>query len=317
MTAHQPLVSTTIVTRNREEELRKALEAIQNQTYKNIEIVVVDNASEDNSVSMIRKEFPIVKLIKLHRNIGCQPGRNIAMANCNGDIIFNLDDDGTLAQDAVENVINVFNKHPEVGLVAASVRVPEEKEKYFSNFNQDETFFYTSIFIGAAHALKREVLNNAGYFPEYVRGHSEVDLGLRIIDVGWEILYAPNVIMYHAISNIERNLNTHTYYQVRHQLETATRLQPALTAFSQIIWRIFFWFFVSIPKGVFLGYLKGVYHFILTLPSAIRNRKPISVYASRKHHYLKFNKVKELSELPDFSSVGFMESVIWRIKKPK
>ncbi|HPJ71728.1 MAG TPA: glycosyltransferase [bacterium] len=86
-----PLFSVTIVTRNRRKELKRALTSVFTQHYRPIEVVVVDNDSGDGSGEMVREKWPEVRLIELHRNIGCQPGRNIAMKNCRGEFIFNLD----------------------------------------------------------------------------------------------------------------------------------------------------------------------------------------------------------------------------------
>ncbi len=317
MVTKKPNVSLTVVTRNRAAELAQALRSVQAQSEAVGQIVVVDNASEDNTTNMLARDFPEVQLIRLQHNIGCQPARNIAMAKCQGDIIFNLDDDGTLHPEAIKNTIACFTKHPEVGLVSASVRVPENKAKLYPHSHHDKTWHYTSHFFGGASALRREVLAQAGYFPEYFRGHSESDLSLRIIHSGWEMLYHPGVIMYHHISHIERNRNTETYYQVRHQLETSARLQPALTAWTQILWRIAQGFVISIPKGVFPGYLKGVSLFLLTLPKSLRQRKPVSKEASRKHHYLKHHPVQDLAELPDFNRYGFMMMMRSRMGRDK
>lgn len=280
-----------------------------------MEILVVDNDSNDDTVAMLSRDFPLVKIIRMAKNIGCQPARNIAMKKCTGDVIFNLDDDGTLHPEAIRNTIDTFTNHPEVGLVAASVKVPEDKAHLYPNFNEDNKMHYTSQFFGGASAMRRELLQDAGYFPEYFRGHSESDLALRIINSGWEMMYNPMVIMYHHISDIERNRNTETYYQVRHQLETSARLQPALTAFGQVSWRITYGFFVALKKGVLPGYAKGVALFFATLPHTLRRRNPVSKLASRKHHYLKHHHVYDLSMLPDFSKYKFSQMTRSRFKR--
>ncbi len=308
-------VSVTIVTRNRARELAAALHSVQNQLHQPLEVIVIDNDSDDDTVAMLAKDFAGVQLIRLQKNIGCQPARNIAMKKCSGDVIFNLDDDGTLHREAIQNTVACFKKHPEVGLIAASVKVPHEKAASYPHNNEDETMHYTSFFIGAAHAIRKKVLHDAGYFPEYFRGHSESDLALRIINSGWEMMYNPEVVMYHHISDIERNRNTETYYQTRHQLETSARLQPALTAVGQIGWRIMYGFYVALKKGVVPGYAKGVLLFMATLPQTLRRRKPVSKAASRKHHYLKHHHIQNLDMMPDFTTYGFRKMIQSRFKR--
>ncbi len=308
-------VSVTIVTRNRAPELRKAIQSVLAQSYGADEILVIDNASDDDTVGMLKREFAGVRLTRLDHNTGCQPARNIAMAKCRGDIIFNLDDDGTLHTDAIKYTVACFEKHPEVGLVTASVRVPDNKVNIYPNSHHDNTWHYTSCFLGCASALRRQVLDDAGFFPEYFRGHSESDLALRIINSGWEMMYYPKVIMYHHVSDIERNRNTETYYQIRHQLETSARLQPAGIALTQISWRILQGFFWSLKNKIFKGYCKGVWAFIGSLPRILRQRGPISKAASRKHHYLKHHKVKDLDNLPDFTRYGLRQMIASRFDK--
>lgn len=307
-------VSVNIVTRNRQEMLKAALESVFSQTVKPLEVIVIDNASTDQSVHMVRTKYPQVRLIQLHRNVGCQPGRNIGMANCSGDIIFNMDDDGTLAFDAIERVCQTFLEHPEVGLVAASVKVPHEKRGGYANYNNDRNKRYQGAFIGAAHALRKEILALAGYFPEYVRGHAEADLGLRIINSGWEILYDPSVIMYHCISIIERDDSLHAYYHIWHQLETSIRLQPAFTAWCQVFWRLASGLFVSIGKRRLWSYVKGIGRFLVELPRIISERKPISKIASKKYQYLSHHHVLHLEHLPDFRKITIFKAMTWRQK---
>lgn len=313
----KPTVSIAIVTRNRAEELAEALRSVEQQSLAPDDIVVIDNASDDNTLAMLAAEFPDVRVIRLHHNIGCQPARNIAMANCTGSIIFNLDDDGTLHPNALKNVVDCFNGHPEAGLVAASVKVPEAKAKEYPNNNEDAPLHYTSQFFGGAHAIRSAVLHDAGYFPEYFRGHSESDLALRIINSGWEILYNPQVVMYHHISGIERNRNTEAYYQVKHQLETSVRLQPADVGLAQVGWRIAQGLPWSLKRKTFRGYAKGVFAFLGSLPRLLRNRKPVSRSASRKHHYLKHHQPAHLSDMPAFSGYSLRQMIISRFKTRK
>ena len=97
-TTAPPLVSIQIVTWNRRDELARCLESALAQTYKNIEIVVVDNASTDDSAQMVGQEFPNVRLVRVEKNLGCPSGRNFGFAHCRGKYIYLLDDDGWLKE---------------------------------------------------------------------------------------------------------------------------------------------------------------------------------------------------------------------------
>ncbi|HSL90776.1 MAG TPA: glycosyltransferase [Ignavibacteriaceae bacterium] len=65
-----PLVSVNILSYNRKDELRNTLQKVFEQDYKNIEVIVVDNASNDGSDDMVKQEYPDAQLIQLKKNIG-------------------------------------------------------------------------------------------------------------------------------------------------------------------------------------------------------------------------------------------------------
>ena len=75
----KPLVSIQILNWNRAEDTQIAIQSALNQTYENIEIIVIDNGSSDDSVSLIRKKFSDIKLIELEKNFGCPGGRNLGI----------------------------------------------------------------------------------------------------------------------------------------------------------------------------------------------------------------------------------------------
>lgn len=81
------LVSILILNWNRPEETLNAIKSAKEQTYPNTEIIVVDNGSTDNSVELITKHYPEIKLIRLDKNYGCPGGRNRGIPLCHRDYI--------------------------------------------------------------------------------------------------------------------------------------------------------------------------------------------------------------------------------------
>ena len=92
MNTDQPLVTVNILSYNRKDELRNTLTKVYEQDYKNIEVIVVDNASNDGSSEMVIKEFPNAQLIQLEKNIGIA-GWNEGFKVAKGEYILVLDDD--------------------------------------------------------------------------------------------------------------------------------------------------------------------------------------------------------------------------------
>ena len=103
----QPLVTVYIPTFNRLELLQRAVESVRNQTYKNLEIIVVDDCSTDGTqkyLAQLAKEDSRVRYFLKEKNSGACVSRNIAIENAKGEFITGLDDDDYF----MENRINIF-----------------------------------------------------------------------------------------------------------------------------------------------------------------------------------------------------------------
>jgi GT2 family glycosyltransferase len=300
-----PLFSVNIVTRDRREELKNALRSVYNQQYRPFEIVVVDNASRDSTPAMVRKEWPEVRLIELHRNIGCQPGRNIGMKNCRGKYIFNLDDDGWLAPDTLSLIKAEFEQDPRLFVVSARVIIPgiEPKDRPIDDYGPIRK--YVANFPGCAAAFRKDALEITGYFPEYPRGHSEEDLALRILAREGRILYLPSAVMYHKLSQIHRDRNEISYWNTRHRLETAFRLEPASYAFLDICWKLFINLRASLKDNSWKGYFRGVARFMYDIPLLVGRRNPVKRNIIARKDYLAKHTVINIEDelIPEKYSV--------------
>ena len=307
-----PLVTINIVTRNRKEALDNAIRSAYAQTYRSIEVVVVDNASCDGSADKVEANWPQVRLIRIHRNIGCQPGRNIGMKNSNGKYIFNLDDDGALEPHAIERIVERFESEPEVAVIAAAIEPMRKERSALVKQLRLTSERYMGCFPGGASAIRKSVLDNAGYFPEYPLGHAEADLALRIIDKGHEILYLPNVIMYHDVSEVERDNKTIMYYSIWHRLETAYRLEPWSRCIINGFWKAWIDFVKAQREHSLCGYFRGLFRFIYELPFILAARKPVSKWATQKVDFLTYNYVTD-----QMSSCNFKRYTMWQMMRDR
>ncbi len=307
-----PLVTINIVTRNRKDALKRAVQSAYAQTHRPIEVVIVDNDSDDGSPEMIETEWPEIRVIRIHTNIGCQPGRNIGMKNSRGKYIFNLDDDGHLHPQAIEKVVRRFEAEPDVALITAAVHLTGEERSERMAALAHEIERYVSGFFGGASCIRSSVLPETGYFPEYPRGHSEADLALRILDRRYEMLYLPDVVMYHDVSDIERDENVHMYYEVWHRLETAFRLEPLSYCLIACIWRMGVDFRIALRRRCMGGYLKGTVRFLYEFPRVVANRRPVSRWATGKRDFLAYSYVADGA-----LARGFEGRSIWRTIKDR
>ncbi|MDE3184118.1 MAG: glycosyltransferase family 2 protein [Bacteroidota bacterium] len=117
MPGDQPLVSVLMTAYNRKKYIAEAIESVLNSTYKNFELIVVDDASVDDTVTIAKsygKKDDRIKVYVNENNLGQFPNRNKAASLANGWLIFWVDSDDTIKPDAIEYVVTQFMAHPEV-----------------------------------------------------------------------------------------------------------------------------------------------------------------------------------------------------------
>ena len=111
-------VSIAIPTYNRKNKLKRLLNSISESTFKDYEIIVVDDASTDGTESMIKEEYPYVKYIKHEKPTLVAKSRNDAIEASEGDYIFFIDDDNVIERNTIEELVKFIESHEEVGTVA-------------------------------------------------------------------------------------------------------------------------------------------------------------------------------------------------------
>lgn len=189
---NNPLVTVNILSFNRKDELRNTLTKVYEQDYKNIEVIVVDNASLDGSADMVASEFPEVILIRLDKNIGIA-GWNKGFEIAKGEYVLVLDDDSYPERDAIGKGVYHLLTDNRIGIIAYRI---------FNNyFNEEETlYFYKNInsFIGCGALLTKNLIQNVGYFNEILFiYHHEMDYSLRSLQKEYIIYYLENATVIH------------------------------------------------------------------------------------------------------------------------
>lgn len=127
-----PLVTIIIPVYNTKKYVKKCLDSVVNQTYKNIEIILINDASTDYSLTILenyRREYRNIKLINNPINLGVSISRNIGLDSANGDYIYFLDSDDFIRKDAIEKLVNL----------ATLYDVPLVEAKYTSVFTSHES----------------------------------------------------------------------------------------------------------------------------------------------------------------------------------
>ena len=120
MKNNNPLVTVAIVTYNSAKYIEDALESVKNQTYKNIELIISDDASEDNTVEICRNwiskhkaNFYAVKIITVEKNTGIPANFNRALNSASGEWIKFVAGDDIIYPDCIKDNIEFVKKNPE------------------------------------------------------------------------------------------------------------------------------------------------------------------------------------------------------------
>ncbi len=224
-------ISVVIVNYNVSSFLEQALLTLKD-ALKDIdaEVFVVDNASSDDSVEMVREKYPWVTLIVNDRNVGFAKGNNIALRRVAGKYVLLLNPDTVLRRNTVKNMISFLEEHPEAGLAGCKVINPDgslqlacrrgfptpggaffklsglsglfPNSKTFGSYNltylDPDTVTEVDAVSGSFMIMRRDVIDKIGYLDEdFFMYGEDLDFCYRIKEAGWKIYYVPTTEIIH------------------------------------------------------------------------------------------------------------------------
>jgi GT2 family glycosyltransferase len=186
-------VAAIIVTHNRAERLRRSLRSVLRQQPEAPSLIVVDNGCTDHTTQVLQEECPDATVIRLPRNTGCVVGSNIGAAAATQDVLFFLDDDSELAVDAVASATRVLLSDERIGAVVSTIVENGAPIRI--------TRTASPTFINVCHqgAFRRRAFIAAGMYPaDFFYGAEEMDLSLRLLEAGYDIVFDPRTVLFHA-----------------------------------------------------------------------------------------------------------------------
>ena len=193
------LVSVVITTFTPPNNLERALKTVLNQTYKNIEAVVIDGANAEENKKTIAKLNDIrIKYIGIENDTGPNDARNLGIKESRGKYIAFLDDDDEWVKDKITRQLVDLNK-PNIGMVSSGVKVLMDEEYSYTIKNKEEVSYadlLQSFIIGQTSSIvmPKKVLDEIGYFADTNIG-PEYDLALKTAKLGYKVINNPNPLM--------------------------------------------------------------------------------------------------------------------------
>jgi len=214
------MISVIIPNWNGTTLLPGCLDSLRSQTHPDYEVILVDNASTDDSVEMIRREYPEVRVLELDRNLGLTGGVNAGIAIARGETIALLNNDAEAAPAWLTELEAALARHPEAGSVASKMLLYDQPKTINSAgdfyrtdgipgnrgvWQQDDGEFDQEGLVfggcGGAVAYRRTMLEQIGLFDEdFFMYCEDVDLSWRAQLAGWGCVYAPLAVVHHRLS---------------------------------------------------------------------------------------------------------------------
>lgn len=265
-------LSIIIASFNTEKLLRKCLQSIEAADlcqYKH-EVIVVDNASSDSTIKMLKKNFPQVVLLENKTNLGFARANNLGVKKATGRYILFLNPDTQVSKNAVKVVLDYMKSHKDVAVATPSVELADgeldegahrgfptpwnafchfsgipkifPKSRIFAGYtmgwelDNPEPHEVDSV-VGAFYLVRGEAGEEVGWWDEdYFWYGDELDFSYRLKKAGWKIVYIPSVkILHHkgaasGIGKSDRDITTATR-------ETKLRAARASTEAMRIFYR--------------------------------------------------------------------------------
>jgi GT2 family glycosyltransferase len=226
-------VSIIIVNWNGRRWLPGCLDSLMLQSYKNFEIILVDNASEDNSVEFVQKNYPQVIIVRNRDNVGFASGNNSALRKAKGELVLLLNNDIHAPKDYLEKFICAFDEIPNLGAAQSKLILLGDQIKLDScgSFWTSSTFLYHygnskdqaldkynnafPVFTnkGASMLIRKDVIERIGLFDDdFWCYYEETDFCHRVWLAGYECWYYPKAAIFHAVGGTS-NFFDNSYIQ--------------------------------------------------------------------------------------------------------
>lgn len=194
-----PEATAVISTWNKSGVVRENLASLRAQTLPFREIIVVDNASTDDTHTVISEEFPEVRLIIMpHSNYGACETFNIGFASATTPLVAILDDDITLPPTWLEETTARMMSEPDTtAIVSTEIIEPGMPAEYIAA-SKAAGSRYMSTFRGCGSLARRAAIKAAGYYDErlFIYGN-ERDLTCRLLNLGFRVLQDPEIETFH------------------------------------------------------------------------------------------------------------------------
>lgn len=255
-----PPVMILVLNWNNAPDTLECLASLERQTYPSMQVLVVDNGSTDNSVEVIRANFPQIQILETGCNLGYAGGNNVGIREAlvrGTRFVFLLNNDVTVAPDAVAEMVRTMQEHPRAGLASPMILAYSQPQRIWflggkvdlakpmvyrlhdgelddGRVRSSETM---DMATGSALFIRREVLDKVGLMDEaFFLYYEETDWCLKVRKAGYEIITIPTARAWHKVSaSLNPTSPIITYYMTRNGLRFLARALPLRERMGPIV----------------------------------------------------------------------------------
>lgn len=195
-------LSVIIPVYNDLDNLGKCLDSLDRSLMKDFQLIVVDDGSRVSCEQLAANRCD--EFIRLEQNSGQSAARNRGAEKAAADLLFFLDSDIMVEPGTLGQIVDEFEKHPEISALFCSFQHDTPPRNFFSQFKNLQHHFTHQVarreavtFCGGFGAIYREVFRDIGGFQEELRFMEDVEMGYRLHKAGHRILLCPAIQLTH------------------------------------------------------------------------------------------------------------------------
>ena len=302
----QPLVSVIIPHYGGEEILQECLESLKNTDYSELEIIVVDNNSSDNSIRIVQAKFPYIKLIQSEYNRGFAGGCNFGSQHATGEYLLIINNDTVHESDWIIRLVQFMESNKNISSVQPKIKnykkrnyfdyaggsggymdkycFPFSRGRIFNTVEKDEGQYDDSCRIfwasGTAFLTKKYIFEQIGGFDETLFAHmEEIDYHWKCQLLGFEVWAEPQSIVYHhGAMTLPASSPQKTHLNYRNSLILLLTNYSVFRSFTLFFPRIFMEFLSLIKEVLYFRWSHALaivraWLWILFHPSFLYQRR--------------------------------------------
>ena len=306
-----PIMSIIIPNFNGLEHLRICLPSLRNQTFKNFEIILMDNGSTDESIDYVATQFPEIRVLRLSKNFGFPKAINFGIKKSQGKYILILNNDTEIDKDCIKYLVDSAKIHRECGFISAKIlnfnnrNIVDNAGDYMDSsghlltrgIGQNENLYtkgeYIFLGTGSGTLFKREVFKKIGLFDEDFFFYMEdADFCFRAQLAGFKGWFEPKAIIYHKrMGTSKKYIKNYESLVFRNMTMTLIKNFPRSLLLLNFNWLKIILVHINtlkylILKGFFLDGLKVELFLLANFVQLLKKRKKVQALKVVSDNYI-------------------------------